>query len=534
MNPPVSSDDHDDDWLINDDTDDVTALVPPNERPLNERPWRILIVDDDLDVHSATNLALRNVRFKGRDLELMSAYSGEEAFSILQSTPGIALVLLDVVMETEDAGLRLVGRIRGDLDNALVRIVLRTGQPGQAPEHSVIIDYDINDYKAKTELTTQKLFTTVISSLRAYESLLMIERSRVGLWKILEGATNLYQIRSLREFASGVLNQISAILDVGANGVLCVLKGDLVDAHPQLTVVAATGGYSGLADSETMPLDHPLASAIAKAFREKNSQYQHPIDVMFIHTKQGHEFAISVTPPWPLAEIQRNLLEIFCQRIAVAFDNFYLFDQLQKSQDATVAMLAHVAEFSDKKAPCHVRRVQKLTQAITEKLVEKGTYKNELTPQLFEMIGGASALHDVGKVTIPDSILLKSDVHTPEELLLIQSHAEAGENIIGRAAKMADGINYLSYGAQIAGAHHEHFDGGGYPRGLVGYAIPLAARIVALADACDTLLDGRGGKKAMQFDEMVEFIRQRRGSQFDPEIVDVFVELSESSAPSWL
>ena len=128
-------------------------------------------------------------------------------------------------METDDAGLILARRIREELDNQIVRVVLRTGQPGQAPEQRVIIEYDINDYKAKTELTTQKLFTTVISSLRAYESLNMLERSRAGLGKILSGATNLYQIHSLREFASGVLNQVSAILDVGADGVLCLMQG---------------------------------------------------------------------------------------------------------------------------------------------------------------------------------------------------------------------------------------------------------------------------------------------------------------------
>lgn len=530
MNSPISTEGPEDDWLVDDDVPRTSS----SERPLDERPWRILIVDDDLDVHSVTRLALRHVSFKGRELELISAYSGEEAFSILIDAADIALILLDVVMETDDAGLRLVGRIRKELGNQLVRIVLRTGQPGQAPEQSVIIDYDINDYKAKTELTTQKLFTTVISSLRAYESLLMIERSRVGLWKILEGATNLYRIRSLREFASGVLNQISAILDVGAGGVLCVLKGDIVGEHPELTVVAATGGYTTLAENETMPEDHCLSAAIAKAFREKANQYEHPVDVIFVHTQQGHEFAISVTPPWPLAEIQRNLLEIFCHRIAVAFDNFYLFNQLQKAQEATVVALADLAQFRDQEANGHVRRVQKLTQAITEKLRDKGIYKEELTPQLFDMISVASILHDVGKVAIADSVLLKPGPHTQEERILMQAHAQVGEAVLDRAAKMVDGISYLTYGAQIAGGHHEHFDGSGYPHGMAGFSIPLAARIVAVADVCDALLNRSAYKEALPFDEMVEYIRQRRGTQFDPEIVDVFIEISGGTAPSWL
>ena len=203
----------DENWLLDEDEEESP---PPGPGAPDQRLWRVLIVDDDVDVHAVTRLALRNVSFQGRERELYSAYSGREAYEILRTTPDIALVLLDVVMETDGAGLILARRIREELHNSIVRVVLRTGQPGQAPEQRVIIEYDINDYKAKTELTTQKLFTTVISALRAYESLNMLERSRIGLGKILAGATNLYQIHSLREFASGVLNQVSAILDVGS------------------------------------------------------------------------------------------------------------------------------------------------------------------------------------------------------------------------------------------------------------------------------------------------------------------------------
>ena len=171
-----------------------------------QRPWRVLVVDDDADVHAVTRLALRNVSFKGRELELFSAYSGAEGFRLLRDTADIALVLLDVVMETEDAGLILARRIREELDNQTVRVVLRTGQPGQAPEQRVIIDYDINDYKAKTELTTQRLFTAVISALRAYETLTMLERAAPGprhrYWPAPTRTCTRRRIR-LREFKHG-------------------------------------------------------------------------------------------------------------------------------------------------------------------------------------------------------------------------------------------------------------------------------------------------------------------------------------------
>ncbi len=518
-----------DDWLI----DDVVEAPRKPSGP-DDRPMKILIVDDEVDVHSVTRLALRNVSFRGRPLELMSAYSGAEAFEVLKDHGDIALVLLDVVMETEDAGLRLVGRIRDELNNHLVRIVLRTGQPGQAPEQQVIIDYDINDYKAKTELTTQKLFTTVIASMRAYESLLMIERSRIGLSKILEGATNLYQIHSLREFASGVLNQISAILDVGADGVLCVVKGGALGDLPGPTVIAATGSYAALSESEFLPADHALAGAIAKAFREKRSQYEHPVDVLFIHTQQGHEFTISVTPPWPLAGIQRELLEVFCSRIAAAFDNLYLFGQLRKAQEATVVALADLAEFRDEGTGGHVRRVQMMTDAIARKLSERGVYVDQLTPQLIDMVGVASILHDVGKVSTPDHILLKPGIHTPEERVIMQTHASVGETILERAAGMVDGMSYLTYGAQIAGTHHEHYDGNGYPRGLKGNDIPLAGRIVAVVDVFDALLHRRPYKEPWPFEDMMTYIKERRGTQFDPAIVDALCDIVAGGLEDWM
>jgi response regulator RpfG family c-di-GMP phosphodiesterase len=512
----------DDNWLLEEDEEEKQPALAGSPE---QRLWRVLIVDDDQDVHAVTRLALRNVSFKGRELELYSAYSGREAFEILRDTPDIALVLLDVVMETDDAGLLLARRIREELHNSIVRVVLRTGQPGQAPEQRVIIEYDINDYKAKTELTTQKLFTTVISALRAYESLNMLERSRIGLGKILAGATNLYQIHSLREFASGVLNQVSAILDVGADGVLCLMQVDTGDT----TVVAATGGYAPLAESERMPDSHPLWPTIRKAFEEKKSQFEHPANVLYIHTQENRDVLISVTPPWPLAQIQRDLLEVFCERIAAAFDNLYMFGQLRKAQEATVVALADLAEFRDGCTGGHVRRVQQLSSAIAARMKERGVYEDELTPQLVDMIGLASILHDVGKVATPDHILLKPGPHTDEERALMQTHAAVGRSVLERAANMVDGVSYLTYGAEIAGGHHEHWDGGGYPGQLKGKQIPLSARIVAVVDVFDSLLHERPYKEPWPYPEVMTYIRDRSGTQFDPEVVAALNDVVERS-----
>ncbi|MFN9861646.1 MAG: ATP-binding protein, partial [Pseudanabaena sp.] len=140
--------------------------------------WKVLICDDDTSVHLVTKLALDGFKFAGRELEIISAFSGAEGIKILEKHPEIAVILQDVIMETNDAGLQAVKYIRDVLKNPFVRIILRTGQPSEFPESSVILNYDINDYKSKTELTAQKLFTSLVSSLRAYSTILSLAESQ--------------------------------------------------------------------------------------------------------------------------------------------------------------------------------------------------------------------------------------------------------------------------------------------------------------------------------------------------------------------
>ncbi len=229
--------------LQDDDVSDQDAAVP------HALPWRILIVDDDVDVHVVTKFALSNTSFQGRRLSFLHAYSGLEALTILRETPDIAMVLLDVIMETPEAGLRVARQVREQLHNELVRIVLRTGQPGQALEHSIIVDYDINDFWCKADLTTRKLFTTVISSLRAYATLkaAAAERDALGV-----------QLAKARQLQA-VVDQHALVLTLGpdgrildANAYACRLAGmqhsDLIgrdlpvgDRRSELEVLRAVG-----------------------------------------------------------------------------------------------------------------------------------------------------------------------------------------------------------------------------------------------------------------------------------------------------
>lgn len=148
-------------------------------------PWKILIVDDEKDVHVITKIIFKNFIFQGRSIEFLSAYNSNEAKEIVKNNPDISLILLDVVMEKDNSGLEFVKYLRDDLKNKLIRIIIRTGHPGQAPEKKVIIDYDINDYKEKTELTEQKFFTAMVMALRSYRDLLEIENYNNEIKKLL-------------------------------------------------------------------------------------------------------------------------------------------------------------------------------------------------------------------------------------------------------------------------------------------------------------------------------------------------------------
>src|SRR5580704_596527 len=244
--------------------DDAGAQDPPEQI----RRWKIAIIDDDHAVHDGTRFALSDYRLNGQGLEILSAYSAADGRQLLRSHPDVAVVLLDVIMETDTAGLDLVEFIREDLKNETVRIILRTGQPGQAPERRVIVDYDINDYKAKTELTADKLFTALTAALRSYLQLQRMVETRRGLEIIIEAASTLYDFKSMQRLAEGVLTQIASLLNVDCAGIL-VLR-DSGDADDSFSVLAGSGCYSrfiGAAGSES--LDPDLRSMVEAAFRRR-------------------------------------------------------------------------------------------------------------------------------------------------------------------------------------------------------------------------------------------------------------------------
>ena len=232
----------DDDVLIV--VEDETAPPAPDQR----LTWKVAVIDDDPAVHDGTRFALYDYSLAGYGIQLLSAYSAEQGRQLMLDNPDIAVVLLDVVMESDRAGLDLVNIIRRELKNETVRIILRTGQPGQAPEREVIVDYDINDYKAKTELTSAKLFTSLTAALRSYQQLKRMEETRRGLEIIIDAASTLYDFRSVQRLAEGVLTQIASLLGLDCAGILVLREGE----RPEIgySVLAGSGCYSDLVGAQ--------------------------------------------------------------------------------------------------------------------------------------------------------------------------------------------------------------------------------------------------------------------------------------------
>lgn len=211
------------------DDDDVDLILEEDDDPADERvqrerdadPWRILIADDEVDVHVVTKFALNNIEFQGRRLSYLHAYSADETIRLVRATPRIALVLLDVVMEAPDAGLQVARRIRDELGNLLVRIVLRTGLAAQQ-DSTLLLDYDVNDFWSKADLTTHKLVTTVISSLRTYGALAAASDERAALRARVQQAERVRAALD-RYLPLLVLDRHGRVIE--ASGALCELLG---------------------------------------------------------------------------------------------------------------------------------------------------------------------------------------------------------------------------------------------------------------------------------------------------------------------
>lgn len=475
--------------------------------------WKVIIVDDEPEVHAVTKLALSDFEFQDKRLEFISAYSGEEAKTMIDNHPDAAIVLLDVVMETDDAGLKVAQYIRETAKNNHIRIILRTGQPGQAPERQVIVNYDINDYKSKTELTAQKLFTVVMSSLRSYRDILSIEQSRQGLEKIIKASRDIFAAHSLENFIEGVMQQLTSLLGTVDKAMYAtsLVASNPDDNQKKLVVFSGRGNFErseGKAIEDV--LDNEQLLACKQALQDKTIVYKNNYLFAYCCSEYNHNSMLFISGiPQYLTDTQRHLIEIFSQNVQLAYENVQLQSEVEATQQELVLRLSEALEQRSTETGNHVKRVSHICNLLA---LGYGLSKREA-----ELIRLASPLHDVGKVGIPDAILNKPDKLTTEEWAIMQTHTEKGHTILKGSKR-----DIVKAGAEIARDHHEKWDGSGYPQGLAGENIHIFGRIVALADVYDALRHKRCYKEAWGVEAVVSEINEQKGKHFEPKLVDVF------------
>ncbi|MBI2308677.1 MAG: DUF3369 domain-containing protein [Rhodocyclales bacterium] len=501
-------------FVFAEEAETTPPAVAGKEYP-GPRPWKVLVVDDDNEIHNISRLVLGDFRFEGRPLALYSAHTGAEAKRLIAEHPDTALILLDVVMETDNAGLEVVRHIRQSLHNSFVRIVLRTGQPGQAPERSVVIDYDINDYKEKTELTAQKLVTTVISALRAYRDMQTIEAGRRGLEQIIDASRNLFEQQTLAQFSGGVLQQLTSLLNLGEDSLHIQCSGFAASTPAacagDFQIVSATGRFAehvGRCMSEVIP--EAIREQVTRAKQERRTLIGDEAFIGYFQSSSGSENLVYLQARRPINEHDARLLTVFSVNIGIAFDNIHLNDELMQTQAEIIHTLSEVVETRSNETGYHVLRVGEYSRLLGE------LYGlDQANCDLLEM---AAPMHDVGKIGIPDALLNKPERFSPEEFELMKQHARMGQDILKGSRRLP-----LRSAALIAGQHHEKWDGSGYPEGLAGEDIHIFGRIVALADVFDALSHQRPYKPAWPLDQVLEYIRGNSGSHFDPTLVELFL-----------
>jgi putative two-component system response regulator len=241
-----------------------------------------------------------------------------------------------------------------------------------------------------------------------------------------------------------------------------------------------------------------------------------------------------ISPPIVAARVKTHL-EIKSWHDFLKDQNAWLQQQVEKRlseinhlQDASIYVMVSLAEFRDETTGNHIRRSQEYVRVLAEQLARLPKYADHLTAQHIELIAKSAPLHDIGKIAIPDHILLKPDKLTPEEFEVIKSHALRGYEMLRTAgAHMGEQGDFLAMAMEVARCHHEKWDGSGYPDGLAGEKIPLAARLMAVADVFDALMTSRPYKTAMPREQAVAIIVQGSGTHFDPQIVEAFMAIQD-------
>lgn len=490
---------------VNDNESEGTTIL--------EKCWRILIVDDDDSVHQVTRLVLADAEIEGRKLELVSAFSKEEAKTLLEQERDFSIAFVDVVMETDHAGLDLVDWIRNDLKNQSIRLILRTGQAGTVPEAKVIKAYDINDYKEKTDFTSGKMMTSVYAGIRAYRDIMTIQQSLDAFKSLIAATHDLLKINQLRVFGSAALNHLLILMEVESSA-LYIARHQL-HYGDELTdmIIACTGKYESNCDNlnSADEISDSVKQKINEAFKRKSHHCDNDCFIGYYETTNNSESVLYIEFEGANEHFKAQLAEIYATNVALILEGLIRRVEIEREHQSLLYTIGDAIEPSLKNSDGHVKRVAAYTELMASKL--------NLSNKYIEGLKLAAPMHDIGNILIPEEILTKPTPLDDDEWRIVKTHTKLGGRLLARSS---DSINQLA--ARIALHHHENWDGSGYPDGLKGESIPLEARIVGIADVFDVLAIDRCYAQKWSEDKIKAYMIEQKGIKFEAKLIDVLVE----------
>lgn len=462
--------------------------------------WNVLIVDDDPMVHEVTQSVLNDVIIDDRKVNFIDAYSAKDAIEILKNNDNIAVIFLDVVMETEDAGLSLCEVIRNELNNDMIQIILRTGQPGSNPEKEVVLKYKINDYKEKTELTAQKLFTCLVGAVRSYQGLVKVAQNKSGLDKIIAATQQLNKKTSVPLLMDGLLGQLTTIIDYCERSfVFEVVNSSSFETllTPQDVRLMSCFGAENIEHFDNFLITLKERVVIDRKTYEP-SLHDKEYLCSFNYGKKC-QYVLYLKAGRSLTLLDLELLHVFSSNIQVALDGLYRHQFVIESQQNTIEQLRKMISGS---AECRVLNSRDFTTFCTLLALDFGVSRAqaETFTQALEakrLLLGSEQLTDHPKHSFP---------------VVERQH-------IGTAGKINQSM--LSTTNMLIQHRNERFDGSGYPIGLMGEAIPVMCRVDALARAFFGVVDNTNFRKPWDQTQIDQLFVQESGRHFDPALCEI-------------
>lgn len=296
-------------------------------------PWKILVVDDDDQVHKVTSLALSDIRILDRPLQFVHAYSAAEAREILEKEADIAVILLDVVMEHDNSGLELAKIIRTELKLDAPRIILRTGQPGYAPELEVIQNYDINDYRMKSELTRTRLITALTTAVRSYQQVHKIQRGEIGMRTIIEATNHIFNTRDHEYYSADIIKYTAKLLNIeSVHGLVVIEMRSIGNGgnYRHMYVSGAEGKYSDNLNQSINDIPQvSIKEEVERCIDQQASLFSDKSVAVFFDN-EGKRGCLYLDTSGPIDQVAKSLIEVFAVSIGVGFSNINLITQLNQ------------------------------------------------------------------------------------------------------------------------------------------------------------------------------------------------------------